>query len=64
MDYLDMSPGFINFFITASPEELFDSLVGNTPDKSQNPIISSSAEDNSLVMFTPPKKGKINATYI
>lgn len=40
----------------SSPEELFDSLVGNTPDKSQKPAVSSSGEDNSLVMFTPPKK--------
>ncbi|XP_011872307.1 PREDICTED: DNA topoisomerase 2-alpha-like, partial [Vollenhovia emeryi] len=45
---------------TPTSEELFDSLVGNTPDKQsssekKSALISSSEED-SLAMFTPPKK--------
>lgn len=37
----------------ATSEELFDSLVGNSPEKKS--IISSSGED-SPIKFTPPKK--------
>ncbi|XP_011340698.1 DNA topoisomerase 2 isoform X1 [Ooceraea biroi] len=36
-------------------EELFDSLVGSSPEKQQKPLISSSGEDSPL-KFTPPKK--------
>lgn len=44
---------------TATSEELFDSLVGNSPEKKS--IISSSGED-SPTKFTPPKKGNWHLT--
>ncbi|XP_071645420.1 DNA topoisomerase 2 isoform X1 [Temnothorax longispinosus] len=44
---------------TPTSEELFDSLVGNSPEKQSSsekkPVISSSGED-SPIKFTPPKK--------
>lgn len=39
----------------SSPEELFDSLVGNTPDKPQTSVTPSSGDD-SFAMTTLPKK--------
>lgn len=48
---------YVYFTFTASSEELFDSLVGNSsPEKQQKPLISSSGED-SPIKFTLPKKG-------
>jgi len=48
------------YFCTATSEELFDSLVGNSPEKQslpeKKPLISSSGED-SPIKFASPKKG-------
>lgn len=48
------------FISAATSEELFDSLVGNSPEKQpspeKKPLISSSGED-SPIKFTSPKKG-------
>ncbi|XP_034171791.2 DNA topoisomerase 2 isoform X1 [Osmia lignaria lignaria] len=40
-----------------SSEELFDSLVGSSPDKQQRPAITSS--EDSSILFSPPKKSPV-----
>lgn len=50
------------FIYTATSEELFDSLVGNSSLQSQQKSLISSSGEDSPVKFTPPKKG--NYIYI